>query len=158
MGIRRRIDMLRIHFNNKDVYVSYDHGEWHVQPLTNSWLWLIGSLESGHKIEIKDERTTLQDHQHNMTFTIGKKDTNFTMLRKLLEVYQPKERGITTAEEVQLINETLQLKDRTIIDLRNLRDFVVAHMGRSEDLGDWDKMSAITYCIDHQLVMKGAEV
>lgn len=150
--------MLRIHFNNENVYVSYDRGEWLVQPLTASWLWLIGSLESGHKIEIKDNRETLQDHQHNMTFTIGKKETNFTMIRKLLEVYEPKERGFVAEDEMQLINETLQLKDRTIIDLRNLRDFVVAHMSRSEKLEDWDKMSAITYCIDHQLVMKGAEV
>ena len=63
--------MLRIHFNNENVYVSYDGGEWLVQPLTASWLWLIGSLEQGHKIEIKDKREMLQEHQHNMSFTIG---------------------------------------------------------------------------------------
>ena len=62
---------MKIHFDNENVYTSYDNGEWFVQPLNASWLWLIGSLEAGHKIEIKDERKTLQDHQHRMSFVIG---------------------------------------------------------------------------------------
>ena len=59
---------LRITFDNENVYVSYGVGEWEVQPLNNSWLQLIDCLESGKMIVVKDERETLQDHQHNMSF------------------------------------------------------------------------------------------
>ena len=58
--------MMKIHFDNENVYTSYDNGEWLVQPLNASWLWLIGSLEAGRKIEIKDERKTLQDHREDI--------------------------------------------------------------------------------------------
>lgn len=60
---------LRITFDNENVYVSYGAGEWEVQPLNNSWLQLIGCLESGKMIVVKDEREILQDHQHHMSFT-----------------------------------------------------------------------------------------
>ena len=43
--------MLRINFDNNHVYVSYCGGEWHAAPLTNPWLWLIGALENGEKID-----------------------------------------------------------------------------------------------------------
>ena len=150
--------MLRINFDNKNVYVSYGAGEWEVQPLNNSWLQVIGAINNGDKIKIIDDRKELQDHQYNMSCKRGLKRTNYQMLNNLLAMYDPKERGILSDDEHQLIQEMLELTDRTVIELRNLRDFVVAHMGRSDDLIDWDRMSAITYCIDTELFNRGVEV
>ena len=45
-----------------------------------------------------------------------------------------------------------------ILQLRNLRDYTVAHMSRSEKMEDWDRMSAITYAIDLRIVELGGEV
>ena len=84
--------------------------------------------------------------------------TNFLMLRDLLEQYKPAERGIVNGHEMKLIQETLCLKDMDILQLRNLRDFTVAHLGRSKDLVDWDRMSAITYVIDCHIFDLGGEV
>lgn len=150
--------MVRIRFDNTHVYISYCGGEWYVSPLTNAWLWLIGALESGKKIDIKDERKELQDHQHNMSFIIGRKDTNSMMLDDLLQMYHPKKRGLINNDELKLINDTLHLNEMSVTELRNLRDFVVVDLSRSKDIKDWHKMSAITHCIDIKLVEKGEEV
>lgn len=85
-------------------------------------------------------------------------NTNFQMLRKLLEKYHPKERGILSGDEYKLVMDTLHINEMDILQLRNLRDFTVAHMGRSDDMEDWDRMSAITYTIDCQIVELGGEV
>lgn len=150
--------MLRINFDNENVYVSYGTGEWEAQPLNNSWLQLIGCIENGERIRITDSRTELQEHQHNMSCARGLDTTNHMMLMELLGVYHPETRGILSEYEMYLVKEKLQLDKRTIIELRNLRDFVVARLGRSEKMEDWDRMSAITHCIDMELIKKGAEV
>lgn len=85
-------------------------------------------------------------------------NTNFQMLRELLEKYHPEQRGIMSAEEADLIKKTLHIDDMDILQLRNLRDFTVAHMGRSKNMEDWDRMSAITYCIDAAIFNLGGEV
>ena len=85
-------------------------------------------------------------------------NTNFLMLRELLSKYNPEQRGIVSAAEYELIMDTLCLKEMNILALRNLRDFTVAHMGRSDNLEDWDKMSAIVYVIDSHIVELGGEV
>ena len=84
--------------------------------------------------------------------------TNFQMLRELLDKYHPKSRGVLSGDEYKLVVDTLHLTEMDVLQLRNLRDFTVAHMGRSEDMEDWDRMSAITYCIDSALVSLGEEV
>lgn len=84
--------------------------------------------------------------------------TNFLMLRDLLEQYTPEHRGIVNNEEVKLIENTLCLKEMDILQLRNLRDFTVLHLGHFEDLVDWDRMSAIVYVIDCHIVDLGGEV
>ena len=84
--------------------------------------------------------------------------TNHLMLRDLLEVYHPESRRIVNAKEVALIRDTLCLEEMDILALRNLRDFTVASMGHSEAMEDWDRMSAITYVIDTQIVELGGEV
>ena len=84
--------------------------------------------------------------------------TNHLMLQELLKVYHPKSKGLLNNEEHKLVSDTLCLKEMDILQLRNLRDFTVASMGRSEKLEDWDRMSAITYCIDWQICEIGGEV
>ena len=83
--------------------------------------------------------------------------TNFTMVKELLGKYQPKVKRFVSTEEVALIKETLQLEDATELELRNMRDFVVAALGDHSD-EEWDKMSAITHVIDRVLYEKGYAV
>lgn len=84
--------------------------------------------------------------------------TNYLMLKELLQEYHPSQRGVLLIDEIDLIRGTLCIGDMDALALRNLRDYVVAHMSRSEKLEDWDRMSAITCCIDHALVDLGEEV
>lgn len=84
--------------------------------------------------------------------------TNYLMLKKLLERYHPKGRGILLNEEYDLIGEVLCLSEMDILALRNLRDFVVASMSGLPSHEDWDRMSAITFRIDCEIIEKGGEV
>jgi hypothetical protein len=84
--------------------------------------------------------------------------TNFQMLRELLKQYHPETSGVISGEEYKLVVDTLHLAEMDMLQLRNLRDFTVAHMGKSEDMEDWDRMSAITYCIDSVIISLGGEV
>ena len=84
--------------------------------------------------------------------------TNHLMLRELLENYHPKERGILSKEEYDLVNKTLCLSEMNILALRHLRDYTVVRMTRSEKMEDWDRMSAITHCIDLKIIELGGEV
>lgn len=84
--------------------------------------------------------------------------TNHLMLQELLRQYHPKARGMLSSEEYELVKKTLCLDEMDVLALRNLRDFTVASMGRSEKMEDWDRMSAITHCIDLQIVKLGGEV
>ena len=84
--------------------------------------------------------------------------TNFLMLKDLLDKYTPDEKGMISQYEYQTIESSLCLNEMDILQLRNLRDFTVAYMGRSDSLVDWDRMSAITYVIDSCIVKLGGEV
>ena len=150
--------MVKINFDNENVYVSYCHGPWYVQPLDNSWLWTIGAILNGERIMITDTRKELEDHQYNMTCSRGLVKTNHMMLKELLKAYHPETKGIVTNNEAQMIKEILCLGNRTTIELRNLRDYVVTSMSRLESMEDWDRMSAITHCIDIELTNRGEEV
>lgn len=150
--------MTKIIFDNKNVYVSCNNGELLVQPLTNAWLYVIGAIHDGDKIKVIEDRKELQDHQYDLSCVGGIDMTNHMMLSDLLKEYHPQERGILSEDEFKLVNEMLQLENRTVIELRNLRDFVVARLGDSDNLEDWDRMSAITHCIDTELFDRGAEV
>lgn len=82
--------------------------------------------------------------------------TDFVLIRKLLEVYSPANRGFSTNEEIALIKSCLQLDCRTILQLRNLRNTVV--MMLDDSLDAYDKMSAIVGVIDCQIFSCGGEV
>lgn len=91
--------------------------------------------------------------------------TNFTLVRELDEKYHPQTRGFVSAQEVNLITETLELENATELELRNMRDFVVIYLGDKFEKADgtadfeaWDKMSAITHVIDTVLFDKGCAV
>lgn len=86
-------------------------------------------------------------------------DTNFQMLRELLKGYHPEQNGIMSWSEHQLIHDTLHVGEMDILQLRNLRDFVVLYLGRcDESREDWDRMSAITHVIDSRISYLGGEV
>lgn len=82
--------------------------------------------------------------------------TDFILIRKLLEVYSPANRGFSTNEEIELIKSCLQLDRRTILQLRNLRNTVVMMLDDSVEA--YDKMSAIVGVIDCQIFDCGGEV
>lgn len=93
-------------------------------------------------------------------------NTNFQMLRELLEKYHPQQRHFISAEETKLIKETLHIAEMDILALRNLRDFIVMFLTieakenetTENIMENWDKMSAITYVIDTEIINKGGEV
>lgn len=89
-------------------------------------------------------------------------NTNFQNLRELLKNYIPKTFGIVTIEEYSLIKNRLQLDQMEVIDLRNLRDFVVLFLSRKNggklDLADTDRMSAVTAVIDNEIIERGGEL
>ena len=93
-------------------------------------------------------------------------NTNFQMLRELLEQYHPQERGFILDDEMELIENILHLKEMDILALRNLRDFTVLFLSREAKenetteniIENLDKMSAITYVIDMKITQKGGEV
>ena len=86
--------------------------------------------------------------------------TNFQMLKELLEKYHPQTRGFISVEESKLIKETLHLAEMDILALRNLRDFTVAFIGNKDNdtIEDWDRMSAICTIIDNEIFKQGGEV
>ena len=90
------------------------------------------------------------------------RNTNFQNLRDLLKNYMPKSFGVATVEECNLIRSSLQLEGMGIIDLRNVRDFVVLFFSKKNedrsDRIDMDRMSAITAVIDKEIIKKGGEV
>lgn len=94
-------------------------------------------------------------------------ETNFTLLRELDKNLNPKDRGILHNDEIWQIKNGLCLGERTdIIDLRNLRDFVVLYYvnkqdrceDRDEILKIGDKMSGIVAVIDDRIWNLGGEV
>ena len=87
-------------------------------------------------------------------------NTNFQMLKELLEKYHPQTRGFVSVKESKLIKETLHLTEMDVLALRNLRDFTVAFISSKTDdtIEDWDKMSAICTIIDNEILKRGGEV
>ena len=93
--------------------------------------------------------------------------TNFHMLRSF--EYHPEHFGLCNVKEVENIVEHFQLKERSNLDLQNLRDFVVlyyAFVTHTSELDEdtkrvlelQDTMSAITGVIDEEKFRRGMEV
>ena len=84
--------------------------------------------------------------------------TNFQMLKELLEAYHPQERGIATAYEVKLIKEKLHIEEMDVLQLHNLRDFIVLFLSNKDTMEAWDQMSAISSVIDRDIRSKSGLV
>ena len=77
--------------------------------------------------------------------------TNFQMVREFTD-YMPKERHITSADEIRQIEEHFGLADMTGLELQNLRDFVVLFYTSYEHLQDKrEAMYSITAVIDRRI-------
>lgn len=94
---------------------------------------------------------------------------DFNLLQDLLKEYTPEKRGVVSKSEVEVIAERLELKSRTEVELRNMRNFSViflsdeADSARERDEGTkfvtlMDMMSAIVSVIDHHIIEVGGEV
>lgn len=94
--------------------------------------------------------------------------TNYEMLNELKD-WSANTRGFVTKDEMDHMSEVFELKNRDILNLRNLRDFVVMFFAlegyREQENMDWDehiknqdKMSAICVTIDSELIIRGEEV
>ena len=93
-------------------------------------------------------------------------NTNFHMLRNF--EYNPKDRGFCTSEEIDMIEQHFMIKDRSDVELQNLRDFVVLFYSsrmssaRDDDYDAYmklnDTMSAITGVIDLNKAKRGMAV
>ena len=92
--------------------------------------------------------------------------TNFQMVRDLFKKYQPAQRGIISGSEVAMIKEELCVAEMDILQLRNLRDFVVMYSSNSikndssieEEMAMMDRCSGICSVIDEEIFGKGGEV
>lgn len=89
------------------------------------------------------------------------------MLKNLNNIFFPQERGFLNQFEMELVENTLHLKEMDILELRNLRDFTVMFYGnlmdKVEKINDnideyfklQDKMSGIVAVIDNEIWMNG---
>lgn len=95
--------------------------------------------------------------------------TYFNRIRTLNSKFQPAHRGWSSAEEIELIKEILELDSmNTELELRNMRDMVVMLYDLKEknvpeddyktQFELMDKMSAIVGVIDRELWKRGYEV
>lgn len=89
--------------------------------------------------------------------------SNYQMLRNF-ENFKPQNRGLVNEEEIEVIEKHFYIKERTDVELQNLRDFVVMYytmkMERknADYFNQMDIMSAITFIIDSEKVNRGLEV
>lgn len=93
--------------------------------------------------------------------------SNYQMLVAFKD-WTPNRTGWVNEDEIKTINEHFKLKERTDVELQNLRDFVVLYYSTHKINNDkltprekWiqmDIMSALTGVIDIEKVNRGLEV
>ncbi len=91
--------------------------------------------------------------------------TNFQLIKGFIKDFRPAHKGILTDNEVFQIESALYVKERSILDLRNLRDMVVMLIERVRDhnihdpeVDYMDMISGITAVIDNRIYALGGEV
>lgn len=90
-------------------------------------------------------------------------ETNYQLLNKV-RYFKPEDSMFTSEKEINYITEKLQLNEMSELQLRNLRDFIVASLSidvfrdghNSKDR--MDTMLSITSIIDNRLFQIGAGV
>ena len=89
--------------------------------------------------------------------------SNYQMIMEIKD-WKPFQHCIISEKEANHIREVFCIKDRTNVELQNLRDFVVIYYGmeskkhHEKSFDTMDKMSAITYVIDNEKFNRGLEV
>ena len=91
--------------------------------------------------------------------------TNYQMLVSFKD-WTPKKWGWVNEEEINTINEHFHIKERSAVELQNLRDFVVMYyrnkdnkeLTPKEQFIQMDIISAITGVIDIEKDRRGMEV
>lgn len=90
--------------------------------------------------------------------------SNYQMLLEIKH-WKPQQHMLITEDEANFIVSHFRIKDRSDIELQNLRDFVVLYYGTQVEkidsavrMDEMDKMSAITYMIDEEKYNRGMEV
>lgn len=90
--------------------------------------------------------------------------SNYQMLVEIKD-WKPQEHMIISEDEANFIISHFKIKERSDIELQNLRDFVVLYYStqvKKTDsavrMDEMDKMSAITYIIDDEKYHRGMEV
>ena len=91
--------------------------------------------------------------------------TNMVMLEELHREFFHEKKHVVTEKDIHFIEHVLELNERTILDLRNLRDMTVmyfnmlmgpANSGNTFELAE--RMSAIVSVIDSKIYNDGGEV
>lgn len=90
--------------------------------------------------------------------------SNYQMLVEIKD-WKPQEHMIISEDKANFIISHFKIKERSDIELQNLRDFVVLYYStqvKKTDsivyMDEMDKMSAITYIIDDEKYHRGMEV
>lgn len=91
-----------------------------------------------------------------------------SQLIQQLDTYRPATKGVTSTDEIRLISDTLQLRERNPLSLRNLRNtYVLTYNLRqlqmkgasaADFLAMSDAMMSVTFVIDLFLIQKGEAV
>lgn len=91
--------------------------------------------------------------------------TNMAMLEELYRTYYPETKHMVTIKDIHFINRVLELDNRDMLDLRNLRDMTVLYFNmlmESDNIENnfelAERMSAITSVIDLKISNIGGEV
>lgn len=99
--------------------------------------------------------------------------TNFEGMKEIIQHYMiysgvDIKRGFCDKREIDLITNELSLKEKSLIELRNCRDFAVLLVSSNKNSSGvfpamseetiMDMISAVTSVIDNEIWMKGGEV
>ena len=113
-----------VYSNGSTTYDTYDYqNNSYVVPAAFD-LDLSKVAVTGDKIAIIPENTGKGEPE----------ETNFILLLRLLEAFTPVCHGILSNDEIQMIQKYLCIQDRSVISLRNLRDFVVLFLADKADI------------------------
>lgn len=133
-------------------------------PMVEQLNQLMNKVDNLLKQEVCKNIAHMMSHNPDQKKIYLKEDwsTNFQDIKMLLTAYHPETRGFVTTDEKLLIHQALHFKRRDILDLQNLRDFVVLFLSKGAEKEEvrenMDKMSAITTVIDQKIWELGGEV
>ena len=140
----------------------FEIGDIAVKDRRNGDVWFSGYEWSELEALKKDENVVAIMNEETKEVIFERTEdtrTNIQMFEGLAS-FEPERRGMVTMKEINYISKELNLNNRTMLDLRNLRDFTVLYYGNFAEDPAWavNMMSAITSVIDLKIMNKGGEV